>query len=173
MLQVLRSLEEGCREARGGVWVDTCAAVCGANSVAVSTLPVRLSVERTVWQFQHYLCGCLWSEQCGSFNITCAAVCGANSVAVSTLPVRLSVERTVWQFQHYLCGCLWSEQCGSFNTTCAAIFGVNSVAVSPFLLLLLSCTPARMQAHAECVWSCVYVCVCVGGGGGGGGEGGL
>ena len=87
-----------------------------------------------MWQFYHYLCGCLWSEQCGSFNITCAAVCGANSVAVSTLsaqmsvnsvavstlsvqmsvnsvavlplPVRLSVERTVWQFQHYLRKCL-------------------------------------------------------------------
>ena len=124
------------------------------------------------WNVGGYLCGCLWSEQCGSFNITCAAVCGANSVAVSTLPVRLSVERTVWQFQHYLCGCLWSEQCGSFNTTCAAIFGVNSVAVSPFLLLLLlllSCTVpvcrhTQNVCGAACTFVCVYVCVCVCGG---------
>ena len=44
-----------------------------------------------MWQFHHYLCGCLWSEQCGSFNTTCAAIFGVNSVAVSLLSVRLSV----------------------------------------------------------------------------------
>ena len=166
-----------------GSFTTTCAAVCGANSVAVSPLPVRLSVERTVWQFHHYLCGCLWSEQCGSFTTTCAAVCGANSVAVSPLPVRLSVEPTVWQFQHYLCSCLWSQQCGSFNTTCEGVewtvwqfqhylWGcLWSEQCGNFTIFVTTTTImhcARMQAHAECVWSCVYVCVCVGVGGWGG-----
>ena len=44
------------------------------------------------WSVGGYLCGCLWSEQWGSFNTTCAAVSGVNTVAVSTLFVQLSEE---------------------------------------------------------------------------------